>query len=85
MGISDSQYNNTLPLTAGQENLRTINRKGLGSVIADNLREKINSPIIFKPLSGDPAHGFEGTLLIDSLEDNAVEKQTEARQPGHEA
>jgi hypothetical protein len=45
--------------------MRTINRKGLGSVISDDLRQKIDSPIIFKSLRGDPAHGFEGTLLID--------------------
>jgi hypothetical protein len=45
--------------------MRTINRKGLGSVIPPKLRDKLNSPIVFKPLTGDPAHGFEGTTLIE--------------------
>jgi len=45
--------------------LRTLSRKGLGSVITQKLREKIDSPIIFKTLNGDPAHGYEGSVLID--------------------
>ena len=45
--------------------LRTLSRKGLGSVIPDSLREKIDNPLIFKPLNGDPAHGYEATVLID--------------------
>src|SRR5207248_11494773 len=45
--------------------MRTISRKGLGSVIPDSLREKFNNPIVFKPVTGDPAHGFEGTAFIE--------------------
>src|SRR6266446_7378725 len=45
--------------------MRTLNRKGLGSVIPDKVREKFDNPIIFKPMQGDPAHGFEGTALIE--------------------
>lgn len=46
--------------------MRTLNRKGLGSVIPDKVREKFDNPIIFKPLKGgDPAHGFEATALIE--------------------
>lgn len=45
--------------------MRTMNRKGLGSVIPENVWEKINNPLIFKPLSGDPGHGYEATDMID--------------------
>lgn len=45
--------------------MRTINRKGLGSAIPENLRQKIDTPIVFKPLSGDPAHGYEASVLIE--------------------
>lgn len=45
--------------------MRTMNRKGLGSVIPQELREKLENPIIFKPLAGDPAHGVEATTLIE--------------------
>jgi len=45
--------------------MRTLNRKGLGSVIPANLREKFDNPIVFKPLNGDPAHGYEATDLIE--------------------
>src|SRR5207248_4351048 len=38
---------------------------GLGSVIPENLRAKFDNPIVFKPLNGDPAHGYEGTALIE--------------------
>ena len=45
--------------------LRTMKRKGVGSVLPESLRQKINNPIVFKPLSGDPAHGYEATVLIE--------------------
>jgi hypothetical protein len=45
--------------------MRTINTKGLGSVIPDEVRHKLENPIIFKPLNGDPAHGAEATTLIE--------------------
>lgn len=45
--------------------MRTLGRKGLGSVIPDKVREKFDNPIIFNALGGDPAHGFEGTALIE--------------------
>jgi hypothetical protein len=45
--------------------MRTIQRKGLGSVVPQELHNKLNNPIIFKPLTGDPGHGYEGTVLID--------------------
>jgi hypothetical protein len=45
--------------------LRTINSKGLGSLIPEKLRDKLNNPIIFKTPSGAIAHGFEGTDLVE--------------------
>lgn len=45
--------------------MKTLSRKGLGSGITPELWEKINNPIVFKPLSGDPAHGYEASVLID--------------------
>jgi hypothetical protein len=44
---------------------RTLQRKGLGSEIPQILAEKIENPIVFKPLSGDPGHGYEADILID--------------------
>lgn len=49
----------------GNALMKTLSRKSLGSVIPPELREKIDKPIVFKPLSGDPAHGYEATILID--------------------
>ncbi len=45
--------------------LRTINSKGLGSLIPDRVKDKLNNPIVFKTPSGAVAHGFEGTDLIE--------------------
>ena len=45
--------------------MRTIGRKGLGSVVPHNLLENLQNHILFKPLSGDPAHGYEATVLIE--------------------
>lgn len=45
--------------------MRTIGRKGLGSVVPKNLLEKLENHIVFKPLTGDPAHGYEATVLIE--------------------
>ncbi len=49
----------------GNAFLKTVNRKRLGSALPEKLREKINNPIVFKPLSGDPAHGYEATVLVE--------------------
>ena len=45
--------------------LRAMNRKGLGSVLSTEVREKIDNPLVFNSLSGDPGHGYECTVLID--------------------
>lgn len=61
--------------------MRTINRKGLGSEIPPELRQKIDNPIIFKPLTGDPAHGYESTVLIDLCNAILVAKQKDKLEP----
>jgi P63C domain len=49
----------------GNAFMKTISRKGIGSAISQELWEKIRNPIVFKPLNGDPAHGYEATALIE--------------------
>jgi hypothetical protein len=49
----------------GNAFMKTLSRKGLGSEITPELWEKINNPIVFKPRTGDPAHGYEASVLID--------------------
>src|SRR5579872_1469137 len=44
---------------------KTLNGKIIGSRIPAELREKIENHIEFKPLTGDPAHGYEATVLIE--------------------
>lgn len=45
--------------------MRAMQRKGLGSELGDSLREKIDNPINFKPLTQDLAHGYEAEVLVD--------------------
>lgn len=45
--------------------LRAMNSKGLGSIIPENLWDKLNNPIVFKTINGDQAHGYEGAVLIE--------------------
>jgi hypothetical protein len=45
--------------------LRAMQRKGLGSELGQDLLEKIENPINFKPLTQDLAHGYEATVLVD--------------------
>jgi hypothetical protein len=49
----------------GNAFMKSMGRKSLGSVITGSLREKLDNPVIFKPLSGDPAHGYEGIFIIE--------------------
>ena len=52
---------------------KMISRKGVGSALGEELREKIDNPIVFLPLTLDPSHGsshnfghgYEATVLID--------------------
>jgi P63C domain len=45
--------------------LRAVKRKGLGSEIGNLLIEKIENPIVFKPLTQDLAHGYDADVLVD--------------------
>jgi hypothetical protein len=45
--------------------LRAMQRKGLGSELGQNLVEKLENPIVFKPLTQDLAHGYEAEVLVD--------------------
>jgi hypothetical protein len=58
----------TLKSDGGNAFLKTISGKGIGSAITPELREKIENPIVFKPLNGDPAHGYEAGTLIEVLD-----------------
>jgi hypothetical protein len=49
----------------GNAFLKTLSGKTIAGIIPDDLWEKINSPIIFKPLAGDPGHGYEAAVLIE--------------------
>ena len=49
----------------GNAFMKTISRPAIGSKMSPDLWRKIENPIVFKPLGGDPAHGYEGTILIE--------------------
>lgn len=49
----------------GNAFMKTMQGKGLGSVLPEKLREMINNPINFKPLVQDLAHGYEANILAD--------------------
>lgn len=45
--------------------MRAMSRKGLGSEIGEDLRSKLDNPIVFKTLTLDLGHGYDATILID--------------------
>lgn len=49
----------------GNAFMKTMQGKGLGSSLSDSLREKIQNPINFKPLTVDLAHGYDADVLAD--------------------
>ncbi len=54
-----------LKSAGGNAFMKTISRKGIGSNISPQLREKIENPIKFKPLTQDLGHGYEAAVLAD--------------------
>jgi hypothetical protein len=52
----------------GNAFMKTISGQALRSEISEELAEKIRNPIIFKGLKGDPAHGYEASVLIEVCE-----------------
>lgn len=55
----------TLKSEGGNAFLKTMGRKSLGSALPEEIWDKINNPLIFKAMGGDPGHGYECTVLID--------------------
>jgi hypothetical protein len=49
----------------GNAFMKTMQRKGLGSELPAKLREKIQNPINFKPLTQDLAHGYDADVLSE--------------------
>jgi len=49
----------------GNAFMKTMQGKGIGSALPAALRDKINSPINFKPLVGDTGHGYEADMLAE--------------------
>lgn len=49
----------------GNALMKTLSGKTLGSRIPQKVHEQLDKHIVFKPLNGDPAHGYEATVLID--------------------
>ncbi len=65
--ISKKAMANALHLKSegGNAFLRTMSRQGIRSVLDPKTLKKIESPIVFKPLKGDSAHGYEAVVLIE--------------------
>lgn len=49
----------------GNAFLKTLNGKKLGSEISEDLREKLENPIVFNVTGADPGHGFEAEVLVE--------------------
>lgn len=49
----------------GNAFMKTMQRKGLGSELGQELLEKIENPINFKPMTKDLGHGYEASVLVD--------------------
>jgi hypothetical protein len=45
--------------------LRAVQRKGLSSELGRKLLDKIENPIVFKPLTQDLGHGYDAAVLVD--------------------
>ena len=49
----------------GNAFLKTLSGKKLGSEISEELRKKLENPIVFNISGADPGHGFEAEVLVD--------------------
>lgn len=54
-----------LKSAGGNAFMKTMQGKGLGSVLPASVREKIDNPVNFKPLTQDLAHGYDADILAD--------------------
>ncbi|WP_443748373.1 P63C domain-containing protein [Asticcacaulis solisilvae] len=55
----------SLKSEGGNAFMKTLGGKNLGSEIGENLRKKIENPIVFNTFGSDPAHGYEAEVLVD--------------------
>lgn len=51
--------------TGGNAFMKVMGRKGIGSAMPEILKEKIDNPITFKPLTQDLGHGYPAEVLSD--------------------
>ncbi len=58
--------------------MKAVTRKGLGSVVPIELKDKLENPIIFNHLAGDPAHGYEADTLIEVC-DSIIEARNQGK------
>ncbi len=49
----------------GNAFIKTTSGKSLGSEIDDELRQRVENPIVFDFSGSEPAHGYEAELLVD--------------------
>lgn len=49
----------------GNAFLKTLGRKNVGSEITEELREKLDNPIVFNIAGADPGHGYEAEVLVE--------------------
>lgn len=54
-----------LKSAGGNAFLRSMTRKGIGSELGQKLVEIIETPVIFKPLTMDSAHGYDAEVLVE--------------------
>ena len=68
-----------LKSAGGNAFMKTMQGKGLGSILPEKLKEKIDNPLIFKPLGRDLAHGYEADVLAEVAQ--AITQAAEAGFP----
>ncbi|MDX2144701.1 MAG: P63C domain-containing protein [Rhodospirillaceae bacterium] len=64
--------------------LRAVQRKGLGSEIDERLLQKIQNPIVFKPLTQDLGHGYDAEVLVQICQAIIRAKETGALHPSQD-
>jgi hypothetical protein len=65
--------------------MRAMRRKGLGSEIGEDLRSKLDNPIVFKTLTSDLGHGYDATILIDICQAIIDASKAQKLGPGQES
>jgi hypothetical protein len=65
--------------------MKAMGRKGLGSVMGEELRTKLDNPIVFKALTSDLGHGYDCTVLIDICDTIIEAAKAKKLAPGQES